>query len=342
MVPCVAGQDLPDGLVLELVTGDGGQVQQRLVRREGGRPDLRFGHAGAASLTGLHAQVVATDARGRVLVAGQRQVDGRPAVRRYTPNGQPDATWGQAGEVTGPGWPPGAISHLLPLGDGRLLLAGTRRARLNEQAMLWSVEADGQVQAPALALTEVPSSRVVSLLAGAGASVMIGLRVGRPARASLEVHLVVPQRHGTALPEPVGRQPVPPGDTTAWDLQRREGGFRWADAGRPDLPGRRMIGLDEFETSGWRAVQADDGIGAEADASGPAVGSSSLPQADSEGSAILPPLAQVGEPAEQAPIRFQPYVPPWWERLPAGALWALAATVVATLALLLRRRTGGC
>ena len=70
---------------------------------------------------------IAADGSGRILAAGLLN-NGAAVVARYTANGQPDATFGPGGRrdvEVGPGGGGETIIDLIPLPDGRTLIAGT-------------------------------------------------------------------------------------------------------------------------------------------------------------------------------------------------------------------------
>lgn len=331
-----------DGLSFDITTRDG-QLQHRIVRREGGRLDPRFAGTGAAVLSGIHPQAVAADARGFIYVAGQSPLERRPIVQRYTPQGAPDAGWGVGGRAGSASWSDGAVTHLLPLSDGRLVLAGRRHRGQNEQAVLWQVEADGGVEAPVLALTELPSSRVVSMHAADGGGVMLGVLAGRGTSSSLEVHLHVPRRHGSTPPEPLARQPLPTGWSTSVALQQRQRGWQWVDLAQPDGPARRAAGLDDVEPSPWRWQTVSEANANAAPAVLTVAATASATADEGPGSAIVPPMAAAAPQDARRPVRFETFEAPWWERLPAALAAVAGLAGLVTLLVVASRafRSGG-
>lgn len=312
-----------DGVALEA-----GAQGMALVARSGGRLDLRFGEGGRTVLEGMAAQQVLTDTRGFHHVIGQRQgLPPRLEVRRFVPAGRPDTAWGDQGRASGALVDGAAARQGLLLPDGRLLVAGEVE-RLNPQAALWWVSADGRIDTRWLMLEGAASSRVMSVLPTDGGAVMLGLLTGGPQGAMLEVHLWTPSRDAeVALPERIGRQPLPKGWSASPVLQRRDKGWFWVDPEAPQPQLTRVAGTDGDEDAGWQRR------------AGPlAAPQAATPVTAEPGGALYSPWATPSAGVQATPSPAKPIAAETSPASPSGVSpWLLGVALVLGSAALLRR-----
>jgi hypothetical protein len=237
----------PDGVAIE--PGPQGSV---LVATRSAAPDLRFGERGRTALDGLDARHVLTDGRGFHQVLGQSR--GAPAqieVRRFTPNGHADLGWSEQGRARTAAPAGLMVRQGLQLADGRLLVAADLE-RMNPQAALWQMSADGRFEPAWLLLDAAPSSRWLSLVPTAGGGVLLGVLVGGADGMLLEVHLWTPGGAGEAgAPERIAQQRLPQGWTLAPVLEQRAAGWFWVDPEAPKTHATRVAGVDGDGPSAW-------------------------------------------------------------------------------------------
>jgi len=293
--------------------------------------DSRFGRQGEALIGGITPSVVVTDARGNHYVVGHTLEQApAPAVQRFFPNGILDTTFGVGGTSVGAPVTGAQARHAVPLGDGRLLIFGEVE-RLNAQAAIWLVQADGRFAPEWLLMSGTNSSRVLNLERGSDESVVLGLLVGADRGVTLEAHVVVAGREGAQMPETLARQPLPKG----WSrpvLQKRAKGWFWALPDEPEKTAVRLSGVESDEPSPWtwRSL-ASPPLPEEVR---PVV--SEAPSATSENAgAAFNPLAQ-----ERPAQLVSPEQNPWYERFIWDlALLAVGVGAVCTLLCLWRRNS---
>jgi hypothetical protein len=322
LAPGVATAAAPDGVAIEP-----GPQGSALVATRSAAPDLRFGERGRTALDGLDARQVLTDSRGFHQVLGQSR--GAPAqieLRRFTPNGHADLGWADQGRAHTPAPAGLMVRQGLELADGRLLVAADLE-RMNPQAALWQMSADGRFDPVWLLLDAAASSRWLSLVPTAGGGVLLGVLVGGRDGMLLEVHLWTPGRAGEAgAPERIAQQRLPQGWTFAPVLEQRAAGWFWVDPDAPKTHAIRVAGVDGDGDgpSAWH-VQAPVGT---ADATERPLAS----ERTEPGEALYSPWAKsAAVPLKADPIPQAPrdtVANPWLLALAAGLLLALSTLIV--------------
>lgn len=319
LAPGVATAAAPDGVAIE--PGPQGSV---LVATRSAVPDLRFGERGRTALDGLDARQVLTDSRGFHQVLGQsRGTAAQIELRRFTPNGHADLGWADQGRARTPAPAGLVVRQGLQLADGRLLVAADLE-RMNPQAALWQMSADGRFDPVWLLLDAAASSLWLSLVPTAGGGALLGVLVGGADGMLLEVHLWTPGRAGEAgAPERIAQQRLPQGWTLAPVLEQWAAGWFWVDPDAPKTHAIRVAGVDGDGPSAWH-VQAP--VNRAETAERPHASERTEP-----GEALYSPWAKPAAAALKAdPVTEAPtddVANPWLLALAAGLLLAFATLI---------------
>jgi hypothetical protein len=276
---------------------------------------------------------LAVDEAGRILVVGANASPNgttQAFVIRLQASGLPDTSWGQGGRsVDAPSSGNVRALDVLPLGEGRVLVAGTVEVAGDERAAAWHLGADGRLdmrptRASRFFLASSDASRAVSLTAVSPAQVVIAVRVMGDTDMWLEGHSL-DVRDANAVPRLLSRQPWPPawGESPQWKADA--GAQRWVDPSIPHASFAAVPAAAQAKVPNWTSLAA--------------VAIASAPDAkDAGGAAMMPfgarePAVDAGSAASGTEISIS-----LW-----AAMVALGMALVGAVGWLLRRvarRTG--
>jgi uncharacterized delta-60 repeat protein len=238
---------LPNGQSLNIVERSTSTRSGYFLERRypDGARDRQFGEGGRAFLSMANENGAPTalqvDALGRILVAGMTPTsDGRSAaaVLRLLPGGQPDTTWGQAGQVSAV--PQGAnatVADVLPLSGGKVLVIGTIDDAQTQRVALWRFSENGQLDvdfaANGMLLPDsLPQSQGLSIQQVADGTLHIAVQTRQAGKVWLEMHR---WGIGDVAPQRVARQEFPDQWVGPAVLKRGGATWFWFDGAQPEI-----------------------------------------------------------------------------------------------------------